>query len=134
MKTPESVLRDSVKQYEIMLACTQTVIEALNSNDFKKINRLASRMDAALRAIKQNSEDTEICIQQSPELTDSAPYKKRLSIARETARLTKILLPKLRGITTVQHDEFRKVAEGKVLINGYHSQTGRKGKFVNTTL
>jgi hypothetical protein len=132
MKTAEQLLKESVQQYREMLAQINMVKRAVLKPDNDKILELSALMRETQKKTRTIDSELAPYIEQYPELSKSTLYRERMTLAEQILQIKDALLPKCKGILTINRDELAKIANGRVLMRGYHSNLQKKGQFIKT--
>jgi hypothetical protein len=132
MKTAEELLEESVQQYREMLAQINMVQRAVLKPDNDKILELSALMRETQQKARTIESELAPYIEQYPELGKSTLYRERMTLAEQILQIKEALLPKCQGILAINRDELAKIANGRVLMRGYHSNLQKKGQFIKT--
>ena len=134
MNTAEQLLEASVQQLQELLAQIQEVKRAIMKVDTDKMLELSAEMNKTQNKIKTVEVELAPYIEQFPELNTSILNQDRMTLVEQILQAREALLPKCKGILAINRDDLRKIAKGRVLMSGYHSNLQKKGGIIKIAM
>ncbi len=130
MKTAEKLLEKLVQKYQEMLAQVREVRRAVLKADTDKMHELSAAMDKTQLEARTIEGELAPYIEQYPELSESILFRDRMSLIEQILQVRESILPKCKGVLAVNRNELGKIANGRVLMKGYHSNLQKKGRLI----
>ena len=127
------MLEKLVQKYQEALAQIHGVKRAVQKADTNKMLELSAKMDEAQLEIKTIEDEFAPFLEQFPELGKSILFQDRISLIEQILREREAILLKCKGILAVNRNELGKIANGRVLMKGYHSNLQKKGRLIKIT-
>lgn len=130
MKREEKLLEESVQQYREMLAQINVVKRTVRKADFEEMHEISVEINKTQEKARTIENEFSSYVAQFPELKESILYKERMDLVGQILKVRELILPKCKGSLTINRKELSKIANGRVLMSGYHSNIQKKGRLI----
>ena len=124
-------LQRSVEKYRAIIAHAQQLEQLLTKGDPQQLQQYTIRLQELQREAGRDDQDLLTEVAQDTAHWQAHPlFQQRMQLLEEIVEMNHLLLPRVRGMMSVNAAELAQLKDGRVAVSGYHPDAGRPKKSI----